>query len=236
MAVNLFPTQTTTNTTTQVLSNFHMKNNSIINGKLPISASPVIIPIWLRDTYAYVHPTPVYNLQGPFRENIHTEEAARQLLTKNINLFLSGADVFSYLNRNISKGVCNQTVTIVIHSLRDLYWNYRKILPHETVSNLEMAMREPLPTFKNVFEYKSIQQLSESIDLPQYQMFGTLTPFSVLHIPVRFFIESLNAGVPIQIALEDTNIIIQLDYEKFDFWDTITKSLIDYIDLQNRCQ
>lgn len=198
-----------------------------------------IIPIWLRDTYARIQPTPIYNLYGPLRENVNTEEQAKELLIQGIEkseIFLSGANVFGYLNRNLSKQICNQTVTIVIHSLRDLYWNNRHTLPQEVVTNLEVALRDPLPTFKNMFEYESIQNLSESINLTLYQLFGTITPFSVLHIPVSYFIEALNAKVPIQIALENTNIIIQLDYEQYDFWDTISESMVDYVDLQSRCK
>lgn len=248
MAVNLFPTTNSESLFTSTgrsnmdftinpMKNFD--NTQILNSREISNSNISIIPIWIRDTYAKIQPTPIYNLQGPLRENINSEIEAREALSQGIeksNLFLSGADVFGYLNRNINRELCDQTVTIVIHSLRDLYWNNKQTLPREIVSNLEIALRDPLPTFKNVFEYISIQNLSESLDLPLYQMFGTITPFSVLHIPVTYFIEALNAKVPIQVALENTNIIIQLDYEQYDFWDTISESMVDYIDIQSRCK
>lgn len=251
MAVNLFPTRTnvqrilSTNPNTQdVFATTNRPITSIPNtqsllNKVSLGSDVVIIPIWLRDTYAHVQSGPIYNLQGPLGENLTSGKEAKDSLSKGIeesNIFLSGADVFSYLNTRINKQLCNQTVTIVIRSLRDLYWDNRHSLPSDVLTELEIAMKEPLPTFKNMFEYKSMQNLSESIKLPLYQLFGTITPFSVLHIPVSYFIEALNAKVPIQIVLENTNIIIQLDYEQYDFWDIISESMVDYIDIKSRCK
>lgn len=218
------------------------------------TSKSIIIPLWLRDTYAKVQLRPLYDLQGPLRESFNTEEDAQKSLAQQItgfdlnnessltsvplmdsNIFISGGDVFGYLSRKIRRKNCNGVVTIVINSLRDLYWDNRQTLPREEVTQLEIALHRPLPKFKNIFEYKSLQSLSETIDLPLYQMFGTITPYSVIHIPIKYFVRMLNDKMPIQVALSGTNIIIQLDYAQYDFWDPISKSLIEYIDLSSVC-
>lgn len=201
---------------------------------------PTIIPVWLRNTYGCIHPTPIYNLDGPLRQSLGNQELVRDLLSKGIEasgLFLSGETLFGYLNLVLSDNamsICNYTVTIVITNLRDLYWNNRHILPQDIVVELELAMKTVLPKFKNVFEY--LQETNNLPNVALYQMFGTVTPFSVLHIPVNYFIEALNNKVPLQVSLEHTNVTIQLDYEKYDFWDRITDSLVEYIDLQAVCE
>lgn len=201
-----------------------------------ISRPLVTIPIWLRDTYARVHSTPINNFQGLMNEDAAAEDAARDAVTRtDSELFLSGGDVFTYLNRNLSRNLCDQTVTIVIHSLRDLYWNIRQTLPREEVNQLEIALRYPLPRFKDIFEYSSLEALRDTIPSPLYQLFGTLTPFSVIHIPVRHFIDTINRGNPIRVALTDTDIVIELHYEAYDFWDPSSESLVTHIDINSRC-
>lgn len=185
-----------------------------------------IIPIWLRDTYAFIHSEPIYNFQGPLNESDTAEEIAKDFLQTGSNLFISGGDVFTFLSRN---NLCDHTITLVIHSLRDLYWSVRNSLPREEVDRLEIALKQPLPHFKNIFEYKKLESKRDSYPSPLYQMFGTLTPFSVLHIPVRHFIQALNAQQPLQVVLNGTEIMIQLDYKLYDFWDPATQSLITHI-------
>ena len=198
----------------------------------------VIIPIWLRDTYARVAAQPLYNLQGPFVEDITTEALARDEIVKGLtgsNLFISGGDVFGHLHRTLTDATCNDVITIVIRGLRDLYWNHRDTLPPDELSQLDLSMRQPLPSFKNIFEYRSLAPLREVMNIPMYQAFGTITSYSVVHIPVRHFIQAINMNAPIDIALQDTNVIIRLDYESYDFWDFETESLVKYIDLNARC-
>lgn len=197
---------------------------------IPIAHREIVtIPIWIRDTYARVHSQPIYQLEGPLSEGILTEEAAEQSLTSSSSdLFLSGADVFSYLRRNMSNN-CDSTITIVIHSLRDLYWNVRQLLPQSEVDLLYVAMSQPLPKFKNIFDYNGLQKYRDRYPIPLYQLFGTITPFSVIHIPVSHFVDAMNAKQPLQIMLAGTGIVIQLAYEEYDFWDPETQSLIESI-------
>lgn len=206
----------------------------------PMIARPVIvIPIWLRDTYARIHSEPIYHLQGPLNETSATEEAAIQSLQSlpsvglQSDLFFSGGDIFTQLSRNQSQaGLCDQTITIVIHSLRDLYWNIRSVLSREETAQLEVALKQPLPRFKNIFEYSKFENARDRSPIPLYQMFGTITPFSVIHIPVKHFIEALNAKQPLQVILAATEVMIQLDYKDYDFWNPETQSLLTHIDIR----
>jgi len=197
-----------------------------------------IIPIWLRNTYVRVQPVPLYNLTGYYEENLNTEIAAKESLSKDISksdLFISGGDVFSYLNKNLDHGICNQTINIIVQGLRDLYWNNRNMLYRNELTRLELAMKQPLPRFKNIFEYKSLQPFRDVINTKMFQLFGAITPFSVIHIPVRNFIEFINRNEPIQVTLTGTDITIQFNYQPYDFWDFDTQSMINYIDLDSHC-
>lgn len=203
-----------------------------------INKEPLIIPIWLRDTYVRTQPDLLYELNGFNEENRDTEIAAIDSLSQGItksDLFLSGGDVFIYLNRNLDHEVCSQTINIIIRNLHDLYWTNRDTLSEIQIRQLEIALKQPLPTFKNIFEYKSLDQLRNTINMPMFQLFGTITPFNVIYVPVIDFIESINKNEPIRAILPGTDIIIELHYQPYDFWDFDTNSLINHIDIESRC-
>jgi hypothetical protein len=243
MAVDLYPVNTHT-------------NHDSLQSYLPIKE--YIIPIWLRDTFGQVQQSPIYNLHGEYVESIDTEDVAKALLIREISnrnvvqsdissfdvyqgsdsrLFLAGSDIFGDLVKNYANvSSCTQTVNIIIHSLRDLYWNNRHMLPAEEVKILEILMKFPLPKFKNIFDYDSLKSFRDTIGTPMYQLFGDITPFSVISIPVRHFIESINNNIPIQVQLSGTNIVIQLDYQPYDFWDFDSQSLVNYIDIGSTCK
>lgn len=202
------------------------------------SSDQVIIPIWLHDVYARIQSTPLQYMQGPLNEDTGSEQEAQKNLNEIMsksNIFLNGGDVFAYLSRNLDSLLCTGVITLVVTSLRDLYWDNRSTLPQDELTQLELAMNRPLPVFKNIFEYKSLQNIGESVDVPLYQMFGTITPYSVVHVPVIHFIRALNDKIPIRVSLEYTNIILQFDYERYDFWDPVRKSLVEYIDISSFC-
>ena len=203
---------------------------------LSITTSQNIIPIWLRDTYARVQPGPLFNMEGYHEQNRNTEiEAAKSLSEKSLpsgsNLFLRGSDIFLYLSKH-QDDVCDYTVSIIIHALRDLYWANRYLLSEDEITQLDIATQTPLPSFKNIFEYSSLEKYGKIFNTPLFQLFGDITPYSVINIPVKHFIESININAPIQAQLVGTDIIIQLDYELYDFWDVDTESIINYVDLK----
>lgn len=192
--------------------------------------SPSIIPIWLRNTYATIQPKAISNFHAPLTESYYTEEEAYKIL-QNETGFVSSDNIVSYLNNKIKRGdnICNHVITIVIISLRDLFWNDRGKLTKEENKQLEIAMRQPLPKFKNVFNYKTLEPLLNNYPFPIYQMFGIITPYSVIHIPVSYFIQAINNKLPIDIELSGTNTIIRLDYKDYDFWDESLNSIVDKI-------
>lgn len=204
---------------------------------LPESLSN-IVPIWLRDVYATVQSQPLYFLEGPMIESPQSEEAVKFALTQKLessNLFLSGDNIFCYLNKNMTSNMCDHYITVVIHNLPDLYWSNKENIFDETLE-IDLAIKQPFPTFKDINEYRSVNQLiNQSNPLVLYQLLGTISPYNVLHIPIRYFIESLNNKRPINISLDRIDTIIQLNYEQFDFWDPITNSLIESIDLSSYC-
>jgi hypothetical protein len=207
----------------------------LLNSQAPEEA--VIIPLWLRDTYARITPTPIYDLAGFVTEDIQSSVAARDALQQEVagtssDLFRSGADIFSYLSEHLD--LCGQTITFVIIGLRDLYWTNRDNLSREEIDKLHVALRYPLPNFKNIFEYKNLDSQRGVIPVPLYQLFGTITAFSVIHVPVKYFIAALNAQQPLRVALSGTNIVIELQYRPYDFWDPGSESLINHIEL-SRC-
>jgi len=224
--------------------------SSIVDRDSIVSSNSIFIPLWLRDTYACVHSSPIYHMNGllsppPLSDETDTPSPPPPQNILNIinsigsssspnNLFLSGSDIFPFLQRH---HICSGFVTIVITSLRDLYWSNKSSLPSSELPSLSQSTHQPLPSFRNIIDlYPSITSHSSSPELsniPLYQLFGSISPFSVIHIPVSYFISILNAKLPLQISLLHTNIILHLDYQQFDFWDPISNSLVDHINLSS---
>lgn len=214
---------------------------------------PKIIPVWLRDTYARVQPNGLFTLEGYNTRTDEVVEIAENSILAGFsapNFFLQGSNIFAYLNRTLNSNICNQTITLVVQGLRDLYWNNRdrlirenKLVPvdqampdvlEDEILALENAMKRPLPSFTNIFNYASLRPLREKTLVPMFQVYGDITSYDVVQIPVKYFLESINAGIPISIELEGINIIFQFSYKEYDFWDPEAKQIINTIDL-NRC-
>jgi len=179
-----------------------------------------IIPLWLRDVYGKVNSSPIYEMQGALNLDKGSEYQANELYDAE-QLFLKGDDLFAYIKDH--PDVIKQNVTIVIKGLTNLFWERRKLLPEE-IQNLSNAINQPAPDFKNVAEYQSLR----NIDSPLYQLFGNITPYNMLYIPVRDFVNSINQNIPIQVKINGLGIIISLHYRDYDFWDPKTQMLRKY--------
>lgn len=191
-----------------------------------------IIPVWLRDIYAKVEPYPLSDIEGLEDVSEATEKLAAlelQKLLPQTSFFIRGSNLYSYLSRYIDSATCDYVITFVIVSLRDLYWNMRPNLTVQQQTVLDTTMNKNLPEFHNIFNYRLLQDLGPEMPTYLFQLVGDITPFNVVHIPVRDFIMAINNKSPISILLPDIDIIIQLSYEHADFWDTQTQQLIDYI-------
>ncbi len=211
-----------------------------------------IISLSLRDTYAQIQHLPIHNFKG-INDNISTSEiypndSLNQVLDnleidpdKYLNnifasdLFLSSNDIFGYLSKNITSSMCDDIITIVINNLQDLYWNNRSLLTQEEEHLLEIDTNKIPPTFKNIFEYKHLTKYSNKIYTPIYQLYGDITPHTSLYIPVKDFIKSINIKEPIHVRLENIDIIIQLDYELYDFFNFETEFVYNCINLNKKC-
>lgn len=198
---------------------------------------PRVIPIWLRDTYARVQTGELFSFEGIHEASKESESSAADSIIKGFsepNFFIEGSNLFGYFDRSLNSTVCNQTISIVIQGLRDLYWNNRDKLPVEEQRPLEIAMKQSPPSFHNIFNYKSLTRLRDQILVPMFQVYGNITPYDIVQVPVRHFLDSINKKIPIVVELEGIGIIIQFSYAEYDFWDPEEKRIIDTIDL-NRC-
>ena len=196
-----------------------------------------VIPIWLRDIYAKVGSSPLSDVIG---ENIvsgvteNTESLAVSELGKlfpETTFFIRGNELYSYLARYLNASVCNDVITFVLVGLRDLYWNQRHKLTTEQLDQLELSMNQPLPQFYSIFNYQSLSDAGSEMATSAFQLFGTITPFSVVHVPVRDYINAVNNKQPISVFLPELDIILSLSYELSDFWDPLTNQLLTNVAL-----
>jgi len=200
--------------------------------------SNIIIPIWLRDTYARIENHKISDVDGYSSDNNSFERKAFDSMHKEFDLgngdifkanskfYISGGDIYNYL---YEKKQCNNVITMVIIGLKDLYWNHRDQLDEHEISLLTYLMTKDLPSFKNIFDYRKVEKYNEKVDIPIHQLFGSITPYDVVHISVADFIEAINNNEPVRINLEGTNITIQLDYEPYDFYNFKEKRLVTKI-------
>ena len=197
-----------------------------------------VIPIWLRDIYAKIEPYPLTNMDGADTDIVNSNETelmAMNELAKPLpqtSFFIRGNEIYSYLTRYLNAATCNYTITFVIVSLRDLYWNQRQNLNTEQLTELDDAMNKSLPEFHSIFDYPSLSNIGSTMATSLFQLFGTITPFNVIHVPVRDFITAINKQAMIPVLLPELNIILQLSYEIADFWDVLSQQLITTIPLQ----
>lgn len=215
---------------------------SIQGSKQIISKDPqtVIIPINLRDVYARVQKHIINNWHGFSNVSNFTQEAAYNTvynLPSGSKHFIQASDAYGYISKYHSYN-CDQIVNIIIPNLRNIYYNNRKKLSESEQDLLEFSMKEDLPQFYNIYEYKLLSNLKYDQDLnirKEYQLFGTITPYDVINVPLVNFINFINNGTPIQVQLYPLNIIISLTYETYDFWDFTTQKLISPVILSDIC-
>lgn len=202
-----------------------------------MNTSSQIIPLWLRDTYARVQSNPMFTLEGYTGPNLEAETKAIESITTGFsepNFFIGSSNIFAYLDRTVNSNLCSDHISIVIPGLRDFYWNKRSLLSQEELIQLSIAMKNPSVSFKNIFEYKSLKQLRNSSFVPIFQLYGDITVYDVVHVPVSYFLECINTKIPISIQLEGVPIIINLMYADFDFWDPDKQKVVNNIDI-SRC-
>lgn len=210
-------------------------------------AEPTIISFPLRITYAQIHPYPLTNLEGISFNNIGNEFYPNKALSTILddfangnknhlsifenNLFLKSTDIFGYLRENINSLTHNDIITIIHPSFRDIYWKNRELLSFSKLNALDLVITQPLPQFKNIFDYEYLSQYSDKINTGIYHLYGDINEFIVLHITTKDFIEAINNNEPLNIKLKDINVTIKLEYKPYDFYDYKTESVQQYIPL-----
>lgn len=191
-----------------------------------------VIPVRLEDLFARVQKDRIFNMYGYTERGEASEAAANAALRMEYGgsrLFLTANNMFGYLYRNI-RIHCKDLISIIVPGLRNIYYKYQHRLPINEQALLATSMEKPLPTFDNVYSYNSLQNYGSLANINEYQLFGCITPYDVLHVPVRLYVDLLNKNLPIQVQLVP-NLYIMITYNDYDFWDNQYQALIQHIDL-----
>jgi hypothetical protein len=164
------------------------------------------IPLWLRDVYfiiskSKVKKDPDHDLFGLIAGNRITDE----LIGKN--------------NRN-------KRITLFVPGLRGIYWQYRNRLSVQDQEQLDITMdRADLEILDDITYTPGFPpKIVES-----YLARGPLTKYDVLTISVKDFIQHFNKSLPLRLELDHTNVIVQISYKPYDFWDPERQEVISYI-------
>ena len=193
----------------------------------------VVIPINLRDIYARVQADKIINWYGFKDEDYDYFEKTvrRNISTKieNSDYFVNAGNMFAYLWKHIDSINCGDIVNIVIPGLRNIYYNHRAFLSKDEKNLLETSMKQPLPQFLSIYGDNKNPTMEE------YQLFGDITAYDVIHIPVISFIKSINDKKPLSIQLYPLNVKIVLTHSQSDLWDIEYQQIINYIDIQKIC-
>ncbi len=180
----------------------------------------------LRDAYAIIKPRPLYNLMGSVKVNDNSEQES--IFSYNSgNLFVKGNDVLSIINQNI-KNYCGWYITFVLPSLTDHFLDNSEYLSEEEHVTLLELSNTSNPKFKNIYEYDYFDEIQYT--LPLYQMFGVITPYNVLHISVKDFVEMINDRNAPLFVLDEIYSIIGLYYEEYDLYDKQQGKMIKRIE------
>jgi len=210
-----------------------------VGDQLPLFGKEwITIPINLSDIYARVQADRIFNWYGFEQRSSDTEDSAIRSVRMEFggsSNFLRANNIFGYLWRNLQSSNCNDVINIVIPGLRNMYYNHRSLLPRAEQPLLEAAMKRPLPQFESISSYSSLQYYDQTGNMSEYQLFGSITAYDVVHIPVRHFIDSINRKNPISVQLYPLNVIINIVYSQSDFWDSEFQQIIDNINLQDVC-
>ena len=196
------------------------------------------IAIGLRDVFARFQKERIFNWYGFEEISDESEEIANRTALGEENgssNFIRGSDVFGYLWKNLRKEECGNVVNIVIPGLRNIYYKYRGYLTRDEQDLLEIVMKRPLPQFENIWDYPSLERYRSEKNISEYQLFGSITPYDVLHIPVVYFIEAINNKKPILSQLHPLEVIVNIVYSQSDFWDFEHQRIIDNINLNTTC-
>lgn len=175
-----------------------------------------LIPISISDTYGILSPNNIINWNGFEAETPHTQNLIK---TGKSKLFMPGNKLFPYLSHHLDSNTIKQYVILLIPGLRNKYYERRHLLPKDEQILLNLSMLRPMPNM--VFNGDD--------NNPLYQVHGHITPFDIISFPVPYFIRYINQSLPIKVILDPIDIVIEVQYKLYDFWDKERQKLITYI-------
>lgn len=111
---------------------------------------------------------------------------------------------------------------------------------------IDATIDRPSFEFYDIYDYPSVSETIRNDDLAQYQLIGKVTPYDVLHISVNdyvtyiknkvpitiavnSYVTRIENGVPITVIIPNNELMMELDYEEYDFWDQAYSAIIDNI-------
>lgn len=190
----------------------------------------------LRNTYARIQKTRIFSMIRDQEPNRDTEAAAVNSLQMELfgsNLFLEGPKMMGYISRNYSRYDCDTPISIIVPGLRNIYYEHIDYFPKEREKILSSIL-ESEPYFYDVYDYPSLRGFRDIRNVSEYQIFGTVTPYDMLHITMEQFVNSINRQQPLIFLLrEDPDIFVSLTYTKDDLWDIEYQRSISYVNIPN---
>lgn len=169
----------------------------------------------LSSIYAGVGPRPIYHLHGFINTDL-AKESALNRFTMNTEYshihFLNANKLFAYLWRNWRKHKYD-VITLVIPGLREIYYNHKEYFDNDLIYTMDE------PEVKFMSAYAGLGNLGSIANMNEYQLFGNITKYDVLHINVPLFVDLINNMYPITFKLSPSDIKIVLIYTTEDLYD-----------------
>jgi hypothetical protein len=189
-----------------------------------------VFTLRLNSTFAWVAPEPIMAFSGYKEINKVSEANARRsvvLPIRESGNFISGNKVISYLYQDPSQ--INNIITLAVPGLRGMIWEYRRSVVEAQRPAIEASIDRPLFEFYNIYDYSSVSETSRDDDLSQYQLIGKVSQFDVLHITVADYVAYINNNVPITITIPNSELVVELYYDTYDFWDEAYQTILNNI-------
>lgn len=189
-----------------------------------------VFTLRLNSTFAWIASEPITGFRGYKEINKESEASARRsvlLPIRDSGNFIAGNKVISYLYEDPSQR--NNIITLVVPGLRDMIWNNIRSVNQEQRPSLEASIDIPQFKFYDIYDYPTVSVNIRNDDLAQYQLIGKVTLFDVLHITVNDYIKYIKNNIPIGIAIPNSKLIVELYYDKYDFWDDKYQTIVDNI-------
>lgn len=186
-----------------------------------------VIALYLRDAYARLAAQPLQDVVGYTSRGIETELKATEHILNNEGdkYFIRATDMYRYLYRHLEDHP-SDIVTIVLPGLRDQYHAHSGRYRQQAKNALSL----PPPSFVDIWDYPSLAKYYETLkdldsnqyvkaDITEFQLFGRITFYDVVHISVSDFIDTLNRREDIVFDIPDTNLRVVLAFDEADFYD-----------------